>query len=118
MKLWHPGTAVDILYGSRELEALCTEERKAQRELGKSGFRKLRTRLSDLEAAGDVTDLLAGRPHPLEANRKGQFAVDLDAGRRLVFEPAVEPVPRKDDGGIAWGEVTAVRIVFIGDYHD
>lgn len=47
----------------------------------------------------------------------GQFAVDLDRGRRLVFEPANRPVPHRDDGGIDWTKGTVVRIVFIGDYH-
>lgn len=37
----------------------------------------------------------------------------IDGGRRLVFEPANESLPRKEDGGIDWSEVTAVHIVFI-----
>jgi proteic killer suppression protein len=48
----------------------------------------------------------------------GQFALDLDGGRRLVFEPAHDPIPRKDDGGIDWSAVSRISIVFIGDYHD
>lgn len=44
--------------------------------------------------------------------------MDLDGGRRLVFEPADEPVARRRDGAIDWGRVTAVRIVYVGDYHD
>jgi len=80
--------------------------------------KKLRTRLADLQAAEVLEDIVAGRPHPLERDRQGQFAVDLHGGVRLVFESADEPVPTMDDGTIAWNEVTKVRIVFIGDYHD
>ena len=69
-------------------------------------------------AAANVADLVAGRPHPLKGDRAGQFALDLDRGSRLVFEPAHEPVPIRDDQSIAWDQVTAIRIVFIGDYHD
>ena len=109
---------MDILYASKDLKALCVDDRKAKRALGGTGCRKLRARLADLDAASRVTELIAGRPHELRGDRAGQVALDLDRGRRLVFEPAVSPIPRKEDGGIAWAEVTAVRIVWIGDYHD
>lgn len=101
-----------------DLEALCTTERLQKKHLGGVGARKLRARLADLAAAGRVTDLVAGRPHPLKGDRAGQFAVDLDGGRRLVFEPAHDPVPERPDGSPAWDQVTAIRIVYIGDYHD
>ena len=42
----------------------------------------------------------------------------MAAGKRLVFQPDHEPTPIKRDGGIDWSQVTAVTIVFIGDYHD
>ena len=81
-------------------------------------MRKLRTRLADLQAASSVTELVAGRPHPLVGDRAGQFAVDLEGGRRLVFVPGHDPVPRRDDGSVDWLLVTKVRIVYVGDYHD
>ena len=107
-----------ILFDSKELERLCQEERHALRSLGKDGARKLRARFADLQAAHRVTDLVAGRPHPLVGDRAGQFAVDLDGGRRLVFRPEHDPIPTRDDGAIDWARVTAVRITFVGDYHD
>ena len=65
-----------------------------------------------------VSELAAGRPHPLKGNRLGEFALDLDGGRRLVFVPTEIPPPARDDGSIDWHRVTRVRITFIGDYHD
>ena len=65
-----------------------------------------------------VTELVAGRPHPLKGNRLGQFALDLHGGVRLVFESSQDPVPKNADKSIAWNQVSKVRIVFIGDYHD
>jgi toxin HigB-1 len=65
-----------------------------------------------------VQELVAGRPHPLKGDRAGQFALDLDGGKRLVFEPANEPIPYKQDGSIDGAIVTHICIVFIGDYHD
>lgn len=109
---------MDIFYESDDLKRLCMEERVAKQKLGAKGAKKLRARYSDLEAASRVTDLLAGSPHPLKHDRVGQFAISLDGGCRLVFRPEKTPPPTKDDGSINWAEVTAVRILFIGDYHD
>lgn len=57
--------------------------------------------------------------HELKGNRKGDLAVKLDQGFRLTFEPANEPIPRKEDGGLDWGQVTAIRIIKLSeDYHE
>lgn len=109
---------LDISYANRALETVCTDARQAKRRLGEKGFEKLKRRLADLRAAANVRLLVAGRPHPLRGDRAGQFAVDLEGGSRLVFEPANNPVPKDLDGATAWDQVTAIRIVFIGDYHD
>ena len=109
---------MDIGFRNLRLRKLCEEERQATRRLGPDSARKLRARLSDLEAVACVTDLQAGRPHPLTGDREGQFALDLAGGHRLVFSPADAPMPSREDGSIDWSRVTAVRIEDIGDYHD
>lgn len=109
---------MDIEFSSSDLRALCEQQRLMTRQLGNNSARKLRSRLADIGAAASVAALTAGRPHPLQGNRAGQFAVDLHGGKRLVFEPADNPAPIREDGSIAWDLVTRVRIVFIGDYHD
>lgn len=109
---------VEILISDRKLARLCNSQAEQQKRLGTKGAKNLRSRLADLDAVARVTDLVAGHPHPLAGNRAGQFALRLDGGRRLVFEPAHEPVPLRKDGSIAWEQVTSIRIVFIGDYHD
>ena len=109
---------MNILYLTDDLEKLCTDKRKAKKKLGNDGFKKLRARLADIKAAQQVTELVAGTPHPLKGDREGQFALRLDKGKRLVFKPAHEPIPQKEDGSTDWDRVTAVRIIYIGDYHD
>jgi proteic killer suppression protein len=69
-------------------------------------------------AAACVTDLIIGHPHPLTGDRAGQFTLVLDGGRRLLFETEHDPPARKDDGSLDWSQVTSIRIIFIGDYHD
>lgn len=109
---------MEVSFKDDKLRELCETERTALRKLGADCARKLRSRLADLRAAADVMKLPAGRPHPLKGDRAGQFATDLAGGVRLVFEPANDPTPKTEDGGIDWVSVTKVRIVFIGDYHD
>ena len=109
---------MEITYASRELEKLCNRTKYAIRKLGDMGARKLQSRLADLEAANDVTELIAGSPHPLKGNREGEFALSLHGAQRLVFRPEHNPLPRLEDRGIDWRNVTAVQIVEIGDYHN
>jgi len=109
---------LDLDFPDEGLRRLCEQQRLAVRKLGTPCARKLRRRLADLMAAAHVGELVAGRPHPLTGEWAGKFALDLHGGVRLVFEPAHEPLPCRQDGAIDWSNVTRVRIVFIGDYHD
>jgi toxin HigB-1 len=109
---------MEITFADGKLQELCEQERIAQKKLGQPCARKLRVRLANLMAAEVVTDLVVGRPHPLKGDLLGQFALDLEGGRRLVFESANEPIPVDEDGAIDWSKVTQIKIVFIGDYHD
>jgi toxin HigB-1 len=109
---------MEITFGDRKLQNLCEQEKVAQRKLGANCAKKLKARLADLAAVSCVTELFAGRPHPLKGDRAGEFAVDLEGGTRLVFKPDNDPIPLTEDGSIDWSKVTAICIVFIGDYHD
>ncbi len=109
---------MEVTFKNTKLRKLCETQKEAQKKLGDKCARKLRSRLADLLAAETVAELVSGRPHPLRGNRAGQFALDLDGGKRLVFESANDPVPLREDDSIDWSRVTAIQIVFIGDYHD
>lgn len=100
-----------------EIEGLCKQPKLAMRKLGAASAKKLQRRLSELFAANVVADLVAGRPHPLERGRTGQYAVDLHGGCRLVFKPTREP-PAKPEGSIDWAQVDEITIIETVDYHD
>lgn len=109
---------MEITFADGKLQDLCEQPKVAQRKLGQPCARKLRARLADLTAAEVVKDLVAGRPHPLVRDRLGQYALDLEGAKRIVFEADDEPIPVREDGKVDWSKVTKVRIVFVGDYHD
>lgn len=109
---------MEIRFKNKKLRETCEKQVIARKILGDAGARKLFARLSDLEAATRVTDLVTGNPHPLKGDRHGQFSLELAGGWRLVFESANDPIPRKNDTSIDWSQVTIVSIEYIGDYHD
>lgn len=110
--------SLEIGFKDGKLRDLCERQQVARRKLGDACARKLRSRLADIIAVSVVTELTAGRPHPLKHDRAGQFALDLAGGVRLVFAPVNDPILQTPDGATDWSQVTAVRIEFIGDYHD
>ncbi len=109
---------MDIDYKTTKLKKLCLARKAADKKLGPNSSKKLRTRLADIEAASNVSELIAGRPHPYTGDKAGQFSLDLHGGDRLLFESLKKPPPTKDDGGIDWSNVESIFVVFIGDPHD
>lgn len=109
---------MEIRFKDKKIRELCEKRSVAEKKLGTDCARKLRTRLDDLDAASRVTELVAGNPHPLKGERKGQFALNLAGGWRLVFSSAHEETPQREDGSIDWSQVTIVCIEYIGDYHE
>lgn len=109
---------MEITFKDKKVRDLCEKKAIAERKPGQACSRKLRSRLADLQAVESVSGLVAGRPHPLKGERTGEFGIDLEGGKRLVFKPVGQPIPRIEDGRIAWSQVTEICIVFIGDYHD
>ena len=87
---------------------------------GKEGACKVIQRLQELEAAeclAAMYQIPAARFHPLEGNRKGQFAVDARHPFRITMVPDHNPLPLKDDGGLDLTQVKAVVILKVEDYH-
>ncbi|MCD6526848.1 MAG: hypothetical protein J7K75_07665 [Desulfuromonas sp.] len=91
-----------------------------RKHYGLTMARKLQQRLMELSAAdtlADISYLPPPRCHELTGNRVGQFSVDLLHPHRLLFVPANEPVPTRDDGGVDLKLVTEVEIIAIVDTH-
>jgi toxin HigB-1 len=109
---------MDLSFADSKLKQLCENPRDATRELGPASAKRLQSRLADLVASANPTELPAGRPHPLKDNRFGRYSVRLHGGHRLVFEADDNPVPMTKDDAIDWLKITSIRIVYIGDYHD
>jgi plasmid maintenance system killer protein len=111
---------VEIDFEDEDLEADCNEHKRLVRRFNVQRAKLIRRRLDDLRAAPNLATMrgLPGRCHELKGNRKWQLTVDLDRPHRLVFTPAANPMPQKDDGGLDWEKVTAIRILEVTDTHE
>lgn len=112
---------MDIIFATRKLEKECNSYRLLCKECGDRQASLIRRRLDELRDA-EILDVMRTLPrarcHELRGNRKGQLSVDLDHPYRLLFEPTHDPVPLKDDGGLDWGQVTAIRILGVENTHE
>jgi plasmid maintenance system killer protein len=111
---------MEIEVPNRKLEKQLSDEREMIKAFGKQRAQKLQARLAVLQAADRLSDVPRAPPdrcHQLSGDRDGCFAVDLGHPHRLIFEPAADPVPRKEDGGLDMDAVTSIRIIEIADYH-
>lgn len=111
---------MEISFRTKKLQKLCQTQALATKELGNACAKRLMLRLVQLQAAATLVDVFsvqAARCHPLKQDRKGQFAVDLEHPRRLVFVPDHDPVPLLPDGGVDVAAVAAIQIIEIVDYH-
>ena len=108
-----------VFFHSKKLQKMCSTEKAMLTQMGQRA-RKLKMRLMELQAADNLQQISRVPPprcHELSGDRKGQFSVDLDHPYRLIFIPADDPLPTRDDGGLDWGRVTAVEILEIADTH-
>lgn len=98
---------LQVCYKSRSLERVCTIFIEAKKQYGERMAILIHQRVDQIEAATSIDELVRfsiGRCHPLEGNRKGEYAMDLVHPYRLVFEQVK-------------GQIEVVRIINVEDYH-
>ncbi len=111
-----------ISFKSKKLMKMFNENDQLQKKHGKIRAKKIRLRMSELRAAQSLTDFWPpksgpSRCHELTGKRAGQLSVDLDHPYRLVFIPDHDPIPKLDDGGLDWSQVTSIKIIEVEDTH-
>jgi proteic killer suppression protein len=110
---------MEITYANSRIQKICTNDKAAQKMLGKVCAHTLRNRLDQMTEANNLEELrfVAGAWHELKGDRKGQLACSLLGRTRLIFSPANIPRPTKPDGGLDWSGITKIEHVEIIDYH-
>lgn len=96
-----------VRYRTEQLRKVCEDASIAGKKYGDAMAEKIQMRIEQLQAAESVEMLVSwhiGRCHPLQGNRKGQYAMDLTHPYRLIFEKVNE-------------QIIAVKVLEIVDYH-
>ncbi len=110
---------MELFFKTNKLEKQLTKPKDMAKVFGQLA-RKIDQRVKDLKAAETLEDMRmfpAARCHELKGDKKGELAVDVSGNYRLIFEPAHDPIPNKDDGGLDWNKVTAIKLLRVEDYH-
>ncbi len=110
---------MEIHFRSKKLAKTCSSYEQSVKIYGKISAQRLHQRLNDLKAVVHLEDMrvLPGRCHELKGNLSGMLSLDLEHPYRLLFVPDHDPIPRKDDGGLDWSQITAIEIVRVEDTH-
>lgn len=110
---------MDIVFLDERDAAKFNSLKELSRSYGAENAKRILKRLDELRAADnlEVMRTLPGRCHELKHDRAGQLAIYAKHPFRLIFKPANEPTPRKDDGGLDWSQVTSICILEVEDYH-
>jgi proteic killer suppression protein len=110
---------MEITYANSRIQKICTDDKVAQKILGKTCAHTLKDRLDQMTEANNLEELrfVAGAWHELKGDRKGQLACSLLGRTRIIFTPAMIPRPQKPDGGLDWSKVTKITNIEIVDYH-
>lgn len=102
-----------IYYQTKSVQKLFEKEKKLAKKIGYKSTEIVRNRLAFIRASRCLAGLykVPGGLHPLKGDRKGQYALNLDGGKRLVFSVEYEGT-QIDEQSIE--EVTIVGVI---DYH-
>jgi len=107
---------MEIFFNTKKLTKLCNKKGEANRKFGDKNAKFLFERLGQLKAVDQLGDFQFDSPHPLQGDKKAQFAITVFQGVRLTFF-AIEPT-KDEKNNIIWCEVNKIKINYIGDYHE
>ncbi len=110
-----------IYFRTNKLRKMCDPSEKVhEKNFSDEMSRRLQQRLLELKAADSLSHIPNTPPprcHELSGKLKGAFSVDLIHPFRLIFIPANEPIPFKEDGGLDLTKITEIEIIDIIDPH-
>ncbi|MCB2213634.1 hypothetical protein KQI52_16080 [bacterium] len=110
---------VQIGFSSQKWEKVCTDPKAAAKVIPPDKVQLLIERLEHLAAFDNMSQLRPGGTkdwHALKGDRSGQWSLTLNKPWAICVVPAGE-YTRKDSGEIDYSTVTAVEVVFVGNYH-
>jgi plasmid maintenance system killer protein len=110
---------MNIEYSTNRLRKQLSNASEIKKTFGVNA-KRVSQRMADMKAVPNLAVLQqihAANCHPLTGDRTGEWAVNISANHRLIFEIAHDPIPINDDGSVNTVLVTGIRIIETTDYH-
>ncbi len=88
------GAAIEIQYHDNTVKKLCTDLKKARKDLPVNVAEKLHALINLIESSANLQDIAKMQiyhMHPLQGKREGQYALDI-AGRRSGYRLVIIPI--------------------------
>ena len=93
---------LQLSFANPQIRELCECRAAAEKALGNRAARLLRARLADLCAADKISEVVAGSP---KRTGRGTLVIALYPPHKLVLEPAMNPIPKRNDGKPDWDAI-------------
>ncbi|HAL82479.1 MAG TPA: killer suppression protein HigA [Mucilaginibacter sp.] len=108
-----------IFYSTNKLKKQMSSASEIKKAFGVNA-KRVQSRLDDITASPNLAILMqlpAANCHRLTGSRQGEWAVNISANHRMIFEIANDPVPMDEEDRIETIKVTDIRITTTTDYH-
>lgn len=104
---------MELSFATENLRHMCEQEAVALQQLGQLAADALKNRLSDLQGADFISDVLAGRPRHITV--EGAPAVQFDLAERYTLTVSPNHVPPRNtpDGQTDWSRVRRIKIISV-----
>ena len=110
---------LDIHFGTKKLQKQCSSLEECTKKWGSECAKLIMRRLDDALASNNLQVLKSvhRRCHALTGDREGQWSLDVKHPFRLIFVPANDPIPKKQDGSLLLEYITVIKILEVIDTH-
>lgn len=113
---------LNIEFANKKLARQFNSEKEMLKTFGKIRAKRIAVVMAALRAAPNLGIFAPPyspphRCHELMRNHKGKLSLDLDGPYRLIIQPLNDPLPIRDEGGLDWQLVTAVKVLSVKDTH-
>ncbi len=100
-----------ISFQNKKIREICEDDESAIKYLEPEIIQSLKNRLSDFEAAKNMSEIPTGSPEEFLVEKKVYFAIDLNKKYKLIF--AVNNLNLQTSEISDWAQVTRIKIIEI-----
>ena len=105
-----------ISFQNKKIREICEDDESAIKYLEPEIIQSLKNRLSDLEAAKNMSEIPTGSPSEFLVDKKVYFTIDLNKKYKLIF--VVNNLNLQTSEVSDWTQVTRIKITELRNEQD